>query len=219
MQAEWTTRIAGAGKGAGGSSSPSRDTLYIAVFGTLWGLLEITLGTALKGLRIPFTGLLMTALAAVIFLAGRYFVRRRGAILMMGGIAALLKMFSIGGFFLGPCWAILFEATLAEILISALGLHRLSCMLCGVLVLAYTTVHPFITQRILYGADIIQIYIEMLGKVTGLLGLKDANLIFVGGAWLALIALVGSASGLIGYRLGKEVEARLQHKLAERRAA
>ena len=197
----------------------SRATLHVAVFGTLCGLLEITLGTTLKGLRIPFTGLIMTALVTILCLAGRRFAPRRGSILMMGGVAALLKIFSIGGFILGPFWAILIEAALAEAVISALGLNRLSCMLSGTLLLAYTTVHPFITQRILYGADIFRIYLKMLRAGGRLLGVEDAPLLLILGAWGALMALLGSAAGLTGHRLGHEVEARIRRIRGEERAA
>jgi hypothetical protein len=200
-------------------SSTSRDTLYIAVFGTLWGLLEITLGTGLKSLRIPFTGFIMVALALVILLAGRHFVPRRGSILMMGGVAALLKIFSMGGFVLGPFWAILIEALLAEIIISTLGLRRLSCMLTGVVLLAYTTVHPLIAQRVLYGSGIIQIYLEMLDRGRNAMGLGDASLLMVVGVWLAGITVAGSVIGLAGYRLGWEVDARVQRLRAGRGAA
>jgi hypothetical protein len=201
-----------------GTSTVSRDTLYIAVFGTLWGLLEITLGTGLKSLRIPFTGFIMVGLALVILLAGRRFAPRRGSILMMGGVAALLKVFSMGGFVLGPFWAILIEALLAEIIISTLGLRRLTCMLTGVVLLAYTTVHPLIAQRVLYGSGIIQIYLEMLDRGRSALGLADASLLAVVGVWLAVITVLGSALGLAGYRLGWEVDARVQRLRAGRGA-
>lgn len=202
-----------------GAGTVSRDTLYIAVFGTLWGLLEITLGTGLKSLRIPFTGFIMVGLALVILLAGRHFVPRRGSILMMGGVAALLKIFSMGGFILGPFWAILVEALLAEIIITTLGLRRLSCMLTGVVLLAYTTVHPLIAQRVLYGSGIIQIYLEMLDRGRSAVGLGDASLFMVLGGWLAVITVLGSAVGLAGFRLGREVEARVKRLKAAREVA
>jgi hypothetical protein len=202
-----------------GARGGAPDTLYIAVFGTLWGLLEITLGTALKSLRIPFTGLLMASLAAVIFLSGRRFTHRRGAILMMGGVAALLKIFSMGGFVLGPFWAILFEALIAEAVILTLGYRRVTCALAGILVVAYTTVHPFIAQTVLYGSGILQIYLEMLQLAGRVLGLEHATLLMGLGAWLAVVAVLGTAAGLAGHALGRAVEARVQRVAAERRAA
>lgn len=178
--------------------------------------MEVTLGTALKGLRIPFTGFLMVTLALVILLAGRRFVPKPGSILMMGGLAALLKVFSLGGFVLGPVWAILAEALLAEIIITTLGLGRVACALTGTMLLAYTTVHPLIAQRILYGSGIIQIYLEMLDRGRSVLGMQDASLLTLVWVWLAFITIVGSGAGLVGHRLGREVESRVQRLRAGR---
>lgn len=191
-------------------SISGRDTLYIAVFGALWGLLEITLGTTLKGLRIPFTGLLMASLASMIFMSGRYLVRQRGAILMMGGVAALLKLFSIGGFMLGPFWAILFEALLGEAVFCILGVNRISVVMAGILILVYTTVHPFITQGILYGANIYRIYLDMLEKFANVLHISEMNFLLVGVLYLITISILGTIAGLTGYSIGREVDKKLQ---------
>ena len=187
----------------------SRETVYVAAFGTLWGLLEITLGTALKGLRIPFTGMLMASLATILFLAGRRFAPRRGSILMMGGIAALLKIFSLGGFVLGPVWAIVLEAAVAEAAIGALGLHRLSCILAAILVLAYTTVHPLLTQALLYGPAIVRIYAEMLRLAAHTARLDGAGVPVLIAGWLGAVSLLGAAVGLMGDRLGRRLEERI----------
>jgi hypothetical protein len=197
----------------------SRYTLPIAVFGTLWGLLEMTLGLALKGLRIPFTGFLMVMLVTVIFLVGRRFAPRPGSVLMMGGVAALLKIFSIGGFILGPFWAILMEALIADVVLSTLGFNRVSAVLTAILLLAYTTVHPLLAQTVLYGGEIIPIYLEMIGKGAALMGLERGSLLTVAGAWLALITVLGTTSGLVGFRLGGHVELRVERLRTERRAA
>lgn len=194
-----------------------RQTHYVAVFGTLWGLMEVTLGTALKGLRIPFTGLVMAACATVVILAGRRFARRRGSVVMMGGVAALIKVFSLGGFVIGPVWAIVFEGLLAEIVLTTFGLNRLSSMLTGVVLLGYTTVHPFVAQGVLYGSDIYTIYLEMLRKFAAVLHIADVDLVPVAGVYLACIAIAGSAAGLAGLRLGHDVDRNLRRKrLGER---
>jgi hypothetical protein len=49
-------------KRASGIESLSRDTVLIGIFGALWGLMEITLGLTIKGLRIPMGGAVLTAL-------------------------------------------------------------------------------------------------------------------------------------------------------------
>ena len=79
-----------------------RDWVYIAVFGALWGALELTLGAYLHVLFPPlantfFTGLIMAGIGAVIALVGRTFVPRTGAVLGIGIVTALLKVLSLGG--------------------------------------------------------------------------------------------------------------------------
>lgn len=193
----------------------SRDTLYVAVFGTLWGLLEITLGLALKSLRVPFTGFLMAAAATVILLVGRRFATRRGSLVLMGCVAALLKVFSVGGFILGPVLAILAEAVLAEMVLRAVGFNRVGASMAAVLILVYTTMHPLLAQSVLYGAEIVPVYLEMLGGAARLLGVERVGLLAVAAAWVGLVTGLGTATGLAGHHLGARVEARVRALRAE----
>jgi uncharacterized membrane protein YhiD involved in acid resistance len=55
----------------------------------------------------------------------------------------------------------------------------------------------------------------MLDRGRGALGLQDASLWLVVGAWLLVITVLGSAVGLAGHRLGREVEQRV-HRLRAR---
>ena len=78
------------------SSFTVRDLVYIAVFGALWGALEITLGAYLHVLFPPLAdtfliGVIMAGLGSVIVLVGRYFVPHTGAAIAIGIITALLK--------------------------------------------------------------------------------------------------------------------------------
>ena len=127
------------------------DTILIAIFGALWGFMEISLGVILKGLRIPLGGAILTAIACIIFLTGRKFAQRRGSIIMMGTIAAILKVFSVGTVIAGPFMAILIEALIAEVIISILGINLLSYVFTGSILTLYTIVHPFISQGSEYG--------------------------------------------------------------------
>ena len=143
----------------------SKSTVLIGVFGALWGLMEISLGTLVKGLRIPMGGAMLTAVACLIFLTGRYFIRRKFSILIMGGIAATIKVFSVGTVIAGPFMAILIEACIAEILILFLGINRLSFILTSMVLVIYTIIHPFISQGIIFGANIYKVYLETIQKV------------------------------------------------------
>jgi hypothetical protein len=184
----------------------SKSTVLIGVFGALWGLMEISLGTLLKGLRVPMSGAILTSVAAMIFLTGRYFIHRKFSILIMGGIAATIKVFSVGTVIAGPFMAILIEAGIAELLISFLGINRLSYMLTSTVLVIYTIIHPFISQGIIFGANIYKIYLGTFHKLADVLHAGYQYLAIIIFLYILIHALLGAASGWIAYSLAKRVE-------------
>ena len=190
----------------------SKETLFIAAFGVLWGLLETTLGTLLKGLRLPMTGFILVALALPLVLTGRYFTPRKGSILMMSGVAALMKLFSIGGFMLSPIWAILMEGVTAECIVSVLGTRRISYMITGSVLFVYTLLHPLIAQSILYGANIYKVYIGIIHTLLAFLGQPGDNILIFGAFIILLVAFVGGCIGFISYSLARQVDLNLQER-------
>lgn len=92
-----------------------RDLVYIGVFGALWGAVEISLGSVLHTLNVPFSGVFLTGIGIAIALIGRLFVPRTGSVLFIGLVTAFLKMFSLGGIVLNPMIGIVAESVLAEV--------------------------------------------------------------------------------------------------------
>ncbi len=197
---------------ASGKSLDHGEAALIAVFGALWGLMEITIGTALKGMRLPMSGMILAMLAAIIALTGYYFVPRRGAILMMGGVAALLKVFSVGTVIAGPFFAILIEALVADGICSLLGRHLLAYLGAGAAMLCYTALHPFITQGLLFGGRIYEVYVATARQVGQFLHLESVHLAALVGLYLLLHLLAGAAAGFFAFRLARAVKIEL-HKL------
>ncbi len=202
-------------EGTASASAPARDTILIAVFGALWGLMEATLGVTLKGLRIPMGGAILSMVALIIFLSGRYFVRRRGSILMMGAVAAILKVFSIGTVIAGPFMAILLEALFAEIIISLFGVNRASYLLTGIFLLIYTILHPFIAQGIIFGGDIYRIYLEMFQQAANLLQVDYRYLGLLVAGYAGIHALLGALAGWVAFSLPRRAEAEFEKKKRE----
>lgn len=184
----------------------AHDLSIIAVFGALWGLMEITLGATLKGLKIPMGGALLTVVAAVIFMTGRYFVRRRGSILLMGAVAAILKIFSVGTVTAGPFLAIWLEAIFAEVLITSFGINRFSYFITPVFLLLYTIVHPFITQGLLFGDDIFTIYLLTFQKLAEVFRIRPEKMVWIAMSYAGIHVLLGLFSGWMAYSLAIKVE-------------
>ncbi len=93
----------------------TRQLVTMAVFGALWGVVEISLGSVLHAIRIPLTGLTLTSVGLLVALIGRLFVPKRGSTFFIGVIAMVLKLFSIGNIIVGPMIGILAEALVAEL--------------------------------------------------------------------------------------------------------
>lgn len=199
----------------GNSKWTVRDWIYVAVFGALWGALEITLGSYLHVLFPPLAdtfvvGLIMAGIGAIIALVGRWFVPKRGAVLAIGVITMILKAFSLGGVVIGPMVAILAEAILIEF---ALWLRatptRGLYILAGALAVSWNFFHKFVMMRILYGRSIVQVYTQMVKDGSKVLGIDVAYAVAIIVILFLLRVLVGGVAGWIGWDLGRLVGRRL----------
>lgn len=188
----------------------TRELVTMAVFGTLWGLVEMSLGTVLKSLNLPLSGVVLSTLGLVVAMVGRVMVPRRGSTLFIGVIATLLKLFSLGGVVLGPMAGILGEALVAEVVLSAMGRpRRASFLVAGAAGVLCPLVQPFITNPLLFGRTLFTVWLDLLDLGGRLFGLgADAALIIV----LALAALhvaIGLVAGWLAWDAGRVLQVRL----------
>jgi ABC-type thiamin/hydroxymethylpyrimidine transport system permease subunit len=192
-----------------------RDWVYVAVFGALWGALELTLGAYLHVLFPPladtfFTGLIMAGIGAVVALVGRTFVPRPGAVLGIGIVTALLKVLSLGGVKIGPVVAILAEAALMELaLLSKTSPTRWRYVLAGTLAVSWNFFHKFIMMRLLYGQRITEVYVKMIQDGSQTLGMDVTQAVAVIGVLFLFRVVVGAVGGWLAWDLGQLVARRL----------
>ncbi len=199
----------------GNSKWTVRDWIYVAVFGALWGILEITLGSYLHVLFPPLAdtfvvGLIMAGIGAIIALVGRWFVPKRGAVLAIGVVTAILKAFSLGGVVVGPIVAILAEVVLMELAlwlrpVPTRGLY----ILAGALAVSWNFFHKFIMMRLLYGKSIVQVYTQMVKEGSKVLGIDVAYAVAIIVILFLFRVVVGAVAGWIGWDLGRLVGRRL----------
>ncbi len=188
-----------------------RDLVTLAVFGAIWGVLEMSLGSMLHALHVPFLGAIMGGIGLLVALTGVLFVPKKGAVLTIGIVAMLLKAFSIGGVVLNPMIGIFAESLLAEIGLAIVGWSRgrWQLVFAGALGVLWSFFHPFLTQGILAGHGILTIYHRLASKTAGILGLSP-NAVLLAVAALILIHLVaGAIAGWIAWDLGGILARRL----------
>jgi hypothetical protein len=189
----------------------TRELVTVAVFGALWGALEISLGAVLKAMHLPLSGALLAAAGLTIALVARVFVPRRGATLFVGVVATILKLFSIGGVIVGPMIGIMAEALLAELVLSAFGRpRRLAFMLAGALGVAWTVAQPFVTGALLFGRDMLAVWLDLVNQATTLLGLPENTALLAALVLVLLHLLLGAAAGWLAWQAGQQLTARLQ---------
>lgn len=188
----------------------TKELVTMAVFGALWGAVEITLGSVLKALHLPFNGALLATAGLAIALIGRLFVPRRGSTLFIGVIATLLKLFSIGGVVVGPMIGILSEALLAELALSLFGKpSRVAFLLAGALGLCWTVIQPFFTGALLFGRDMFEVWFDLINSGSRLLGLGTGAAVWIALILVGLHALLGALSGWLAWEAGKQLNVRL----------
>lgn len=188
----------------------TKELVMVAVFGALWGAVEISLGSVLKALHLPFNGALLAAAGLAIALTGRLFVPRRGATLFVGVIATLLKLFSIGGVVVGPMIGILSEALLAELALSLFRKpSRVAFLLAGALGVCWTVIQPFVTGALLFGRDTLEVWLELVNQGSRLLGLGSGTAVWIVLVLVAVHALLGALSGWLAWEAGKQLNVRL----------
>jgi hypothetical protein len=155
--------------------SRQRVLMGMLMFGSLWGLLECTLGAFLHLMHLP-AGAVMTSIALGIMAYSRRIYGRKGMQLGMGFIASSFKLLNLG--FIGGCiWcamvAIIAEALIFEGMLSLpvifrfYGRNKVSNRILSGAILGYTcysggyliteTITPLLTSTGFYLADLVSL--------------------------------------------------------------
>jgi hypothetical protein len=126
----------------------------IGVLAALWAAVELSLGTTLHALRVPFRGAFLTLLSLILMFAVRYIIPRRGSVLALGFTTAMVRWLLGGGFAPQISLAITLEALLVEIGLGPVRIEKIPpfrAALGGALALGYTAVHPVLLWGVLLG--------------------------------------------------------------------
>jgi len=193
----------------------TRELVLMAVFGALWGLSEITLGSVLHAIDLPLSGMALSIVGGMLLCIGRLFVPRRGSSLFIGVIAMILKLFSIGSVVLGPMVGILMEALVAELLLDlfprpSLPAFLAACMGCSL----WTVVHPFFTGLVFFGRSMFIVWLDLLDAGSQLFRLPVQAAVVIVIVLVIVHLLAGGLGGWLAWRLGKTLQARLARPVA-----
>jgi hypothetical protein len=178
--------------------------LKAAVIGGLWASVEIIIGSFLHNARLPFAGTTL-AFAGTVLLIGFYQMwPQKGLIIRAGLITAIMKSVSPSAIIIGPMTGILFEAILLELVILIAGNNLISLMLASSLSLSSALFHKVMTLLIMYGFDLIKVYVNIINFALKQFGVQEANAGEILLALLGVYVVLGVVAALMGYYIGKK---------------
>ena len=194
----------------------TRELVTLAVFGALWGLVEISLGSVLHAINLPLTGLSLSVIGVMVASIGRLFVPRRGSTLFIGVIAMVLKLFSIGNILIGPMIGIFTEAILAELILDAFPKPSLAAFISACAGAAlWTVAQPFVTGILLFGRNLLVVWLDLLDTGSRLFGMSSQAALEIVLALVALHLVIGGVGGWLAWKLGLILKIRLDGNLPE----
>jgi hypothetical protein len=186
---------------------------YAATFGALWGAVEITAGSFLHAIKLPFGSVGLAGLGVALVVTLRILMPVRGIVLAAGMVCACVKLLSPAGAVVGPMVGIMMESLLVELVLLPAGANYVSCAMAGTLACLWTITQKLITQTLFFGSPVIGIYKGVAKQAERFLHLPATGGVFVVVVFLCVVSLIGISFGIVGQRVGK----RTSELLAQRR--
>ena len=149
--------------------------LKAAVVGGLWASFEIVVGSMLHNLHLPFSGTILAAFSVILMISFIQVWNVRGLIWRAGIICGLMKSLSPSAVILGPMTGIMMEAVFMDILLYLLGKNFIGYLFAGIAALLSTILHKLISLFILYGRDLVTIYINLFNFLERQLQMEFAS--------------------------------------------
>jgi len=183
------------------------NAAYIAIFGTLWGLVEILLGNVLHLFDVPFKGTILSALACIICLVGGKLLpsKNKFPIISMGIIAILLRLLSFGVFKIHIFISMFTAAVLMQVAVSLMGYNLVGFIAAGILASFSPYIFSLLFFGLIYGQSILVLY-------HGILKEHNAVSFFIhGGIYIAVFIfflnlVIGVLSGIAAFYFGKKLQ-------------
>jgi ABC-type thiamin/hydroxymethylpyrimidine transport system permease subunit len=175
------------------------ELITSALFGALWGVIEVFLGTILHASKIPFRGTVLTIIAVVLITTSRSFINYKGSMIAISAVAATLKLITLPGFNITPFIAIIMQGIIAEIVFSFFNYNFISSLFAGSSIMLYTLIHSLIMQGIFFGLGIYNVYIELLNSIGRAMNYDGQMSLVLIPIIILLYILFGAGAGWYGY--------------------
>jgi hypothetical protein len=186
-----------------------RPWTYAALFGTLWGAMEATLGTAVYLGKVPMRGTLMGIAGLLCLVCLRRLQPRPGVCLVAGAVAIFLKIFTLGGFYPGPVVGIAVQALAVEAAMTGLGGGAVGAAVGGFVTLATNPLQKLGMTWLVAGREAVSASFRLLEESAAALGLPAVRAVVLFWTVVALTGFAGAAGGLWAWWVAGRVARRL----------
>jgi len=194
----------------------TRELVTMSVFGALWGLVEISLGSVFHAIAMPLSGMALSIIGVMVASIGRLFIPKRGSTIFIGVIAMVLKLFSIGSAVIGPMVGIFTEALIAELILDAFRKPSQSAFIatCAGASL-WTLVQPFVTGLLLFGRNLLVVWLDLLDMGTRVFGIPYQAAFWIVVVLVIVHLLFGGIGGWLAWKLGLVLKTRLGGEISQ----
>ncbi len=173
-----------------------RPWTYAALFGTLWGALEATLGTAVYLGKVPLRGALMGVVGLLCLVCLRRLQPRPGVCLLAGAVAVFLKIFTLGGFYPGPIIGIAVQALMVEVAMTGLGGGAIGAAVGGFLTLATNPLQRIGMTWLVAGRGAVSASFQLLEESAAAIGLPGVRAVVLFWSLVVATGMIGAVGGL-----------------------
>ncbi len=176
------------------------DWSRVGLYGAGSGGVEVTVGSALHGARVPLRGLALSSTQAAVMAHAGEGLGRRTRVVWVPFIAAGIKALSPAGSRVRPMLAITIQGILFALSSSLLGWNALGVGLGGALVGMWAAGQGVVLQYLLVGSDLLRAYEAVVGWVYARWDVGMPGIITAIAIWVLGWGLVAGAVTLAVWR-------------------
>ncbi|MCK9616773.1 MAG: hypothetical protein M0R21_02955 [Lentimicrobiaceae bacterium] len=178
--------------------------LKASVIGGLWASVEIIVGSFLHNLRIPFAGSILAAFGVMVLVAFSRIWKEKGLFWRAGLVCALMKSISPSSVILGPMIGIMLEALLLEFTTIIAGKNLAAMIVGGVLAVLSALMHKIFSLLVLYGFNVLKIYLNIFYFACKQLGIQHGDPWAVVNALISIYVILGVLASITGWLIGNK---------------
>jgi nucleoside-triphosphatase THEP1 len=180
--------------------------LKAAVLGSLWGSIEIIIGSFFHNIRFPMAGTILAVLGVSMLAAFGQIWKDKGLFWRAGLISAVMKSVSPSAILIGPMTGIFFEALLFEIAVRLFGRNYFGFIIGGMIALYSVIVHKVTSLLIIYGFDLVKILDNLYSFIIKQLQIKDLSFLQAFLLISSVYLLLGFTASIIGILIGRRAK-------------